>query len=69
MENENHEKYGDTRSTGTRGLQGEAKMKSLLWPHSTGTKGDIPSNTKGAKTPNSGVERNTIRYNEAVVLK
>ena len=39
MENENHEKYGDTRNKGTRGLQGEVKMKSLLWPHSTGTKG------------------------------
>ena len=35
MENDNHKIYGDTRNTGRRGLQGEAKTKSLLWPHST----------------------------------
>ena len=55
MENDNHENYGDTRNTGRRGLQGEAK-RNHCYCHT-------PSNTKGAKTSNSGVERNTIRYN------
>ena len=49
MENDNHEEYGNPRNTGRRGLQVEAKTTSLLWPHS--------SNTKRAKTSNSGVER------------
>ena len=35
VENDNHEEYGDPKKTGRRGLQGEAKAKSLLWPHST----------------------------------
>ena len=39
MENDNHEKYGGTRNTGRRGLQGEAKTKSLLWLHSIGIRG------------------------------
>ena len=64
MENDNHEIYGNPRNTGRRGLQVEAKTKSLLWPHSIGIRGPHSSNTKkGAKTSNSGVERNVIRYN------
>ena len=63
MENDNHEIYGNPRNTGRRGLQVEAKTKSLLWPHSIGIRGPHSSNTKkGAKTSNSGVERNVIRY-------
>ena len=38
VENDNHEIYGNPRNTGRRGLQGEAKTKSLLWPHSSNTK-------------------------------
>ena len=62
MENDNHEKYGDPRNTGRRGLQAEAKTKSLLWPHSIGIRGATQIQ-KGAKTFNSGVKQNTIRYN------
>ena len=70
MENDNHEIYGNPRNTGRRGLQVEAKTKSLLWPHSIGIRGPHSSNTKkGAKTSNSGVERNVIRYTELVSFK
>ena len=63
MENDNHENYGDPRNTGRRGLQGEAKTKSLLWPHSIGIRGaTLLEYKKGAKTSNSGVERSAIRY-------
>ena len=64
MENDNHEIYGNPRNTGRRGLQVEVTTKSLLWPHSIGIRGPHSSNTKKrAKTSNSGVERNVIRYN------
>ena len=70
MENDNHEIYGNPRNTGRRGLQVEAKTKSLLWPHSIGIRGPHSSNTKkGAKTSNSGVERNVIRYIGAEQLR
>ena len=46
VENDNHEIYGNPRNTGRRGLQVEAKTKSLLWPHSIGIRGPHSSNTK-----------------------
>ena len=52
MENDNHEKYGDPSNTGRRGLQGEAKTKSLLWPHSIGIRGaTLLKYKKGLKRP------------------
>ena len=52
MENDNHEKYGDPRNTGRRRLQGEAKTKSLLWPHSIGVGGaTLLKYKKGLKCP------------------
>ena len=58
MENDNHEKYGDTRNTGRRGLQGEAKTKSLLWPHSIGIRGATLLEYK------KGLKRPTLAWNE-----
>ena len=54
VENDNHEIYGNPRNTGRRGLQGEAKTNHCY--------GHTPQIQKGAKTSNSGVERNAIRY-------
>ena len=58
MENDNHEKYGDPRNTGRRGLQGEAKTKSLLWPHSIGIRGATLLKYK------KGLKRPTLAWNE-----
>ena len=58
MENDNHEEYGNPRNTGRRGLQVEAKTKSLPWPHSTGTRGPHSPNTK------KGPKRPTLAWNE-----
>ena len=58
MENDNHEEYGNPRNTGRRGLQVEAKTKSLLWPHSIGIRGPHSSNTK------KGLKRPTLAWNE-----
>ena len=58
MENDNHEEYGDTRNTGRRGLQGEAKTKSLLWPHSIGIGGATLLEYK------KGLKRPTLAWNE-----
>ena len=58
MENDNHEKYGDPRNTGRRGLQGEAKTKSLLWPHSIGIRGATLLKYK------NGLKRPTLAWNE-----
>ena len=52
----NMRKIGNTRT------RGEAKTKSMPWPHSTGVKGATHSNTKGAKAPNSGVEQNKMQF-------
>ena len=68
VENDNHEEYGDPRNTGRRGQQAEAKTKSLLWPHSIGIGGHTPEIQKGAKTSNSGMERNAIRYTATVKM-
>ena len=59
MENDNHEIYGNPRNTGRRGLQVEAKTKSLLWPHSIGIRGPHSSNTK-----KKGLKRPTLAWNE-----
>ena len=58
MENDNHEIYGDPRNTGRRGLQGEAKTKSLLWPHSIGIRGATLLKYK------KGLKRPTLAWNE-----
>ena len=58
VENDNHEIYGDARNTGRRGLQGEAKTKSPLWPHSIGIRGaTLLKYKKGVKHP-------TLAWNE-----
>ena len=57
MENDNHEEYGDPRNTGRRGLHGEAKTKSLLWPHSIDIRGATLKYKKGLKRP-------TLAWNE-----
>ena len=56
--NDNHEEYGDPRNTGRRGLQGEAKTKSLLWPHSIGIRGATLLKYK------KGLKRPTLAWNE-----
>ena len=58
MENDNHEEYGNPRNTGRRGLQGEAKTKSLLWPHSIGIGGATLLKYK------KGLKRPTLAWNE-----
>ena len=58
MENDSHEKYGDTRNTGRRGLQGEAKTKSLPWPYSIGIRGATLLEYK------KGLKRPTLAWNE-----
>ena len=58
MENDNHEKYGDPRNAGRRGLQGEAKAKSLLWQHSIGIGGATLLKYK------KGLKRPTLAWNE-----
>ena len=58
MENDNHEVYGDPRNTGRRGLQSEAKTKSLLWPHSIGVRGATLLKYK------KGLKRPTLAWNE-----
>ena len=58
VENDNHEKYGDTRNTGRRELQGEAKTKSVLWPHSIGIGGATLLEYK------KGLKRPTLAWNE-----
>ena len=58
MENDNHEIYGNPRNTGRRGLQGEAKAKSLLWPHSIGIRGATLLKYK------KGLKRPTLAWNE-----
>ena len=55
---EEHVEHMDTRNTRTTRTRGEAKTKSMPEPHSTG----FTSNTKGAKAPNSGVERISVCY-------
>ena len=56
--NDNHEEYGDPRNTGRRGLQGEVKRKSLLWPHTIGIRGATLLNYK------KGLKRPTLAWNE-----
>ena len=66
MENDNHENYRDPRNTGRRGVQGEAKTKSLLWPHSIGIRGATLLEYK------KGLKRPTLAWNEmpfATVVK
>ena len=58
MENDNHEEYGDPRNMGRRGLQVEAKTKSLLWPHSIGIRGATLLNYE------KGLKRPTLAWNE-----
>ena len=57
VENDNHEICGDPRNTGRR-LQGEAKTKSLLWPHSIGIRGATLLKYK------KGLKRPTLAWNE-----
>ena len=54
VENDNHEIYGNPRNTGRRGQQGEAKTITAM--------ATLLKYKKRAKTSNSGVERNAIRY-------
>ena len=58
MENDNHEIYGDPKNTGRRGLQDEAKTKSLLRPHSIGIRGATLLEYK------KGLKRPTLAWNE-----
>ena len=58
VENDNHEEYGNPTNTGRRGLQGEAKTKSLLWPHSIGIRGATLLKYK------KGLKRPTLAWNE-----
>ena len=53
------------RNTGTRKTRGDEDYK--VKPKRNHCYGHTPPNTKGAKTPNTGVERNIIRYSPIIL--
>ena len=62
MENDNHKIFGDTRNMGDEDYKVKLNEITAMATLHRYKRGHTPRIQKGAKTSNSGVERNTIHY-------